>query len=431
MKRTKKFLLGLLATLSVLSGSLGLVACGGDNSSSSAGEATQIEKVYAQYVVYAQAEGQTPLSYEEWLATIKGDKGDKGDTGAQGVGIEKVEFDENGDLLITFTDGTKQTVEMPEQEEHVHTFGEWTVFTAEETFCENRLFFRVCAECNGVEWKQGSYADHDFTTVTTEPTCQAGGYDTKTCEICGKAETINPTPIADHAWATKYSFDNSYHWIDCDTCDEFKNKEEHTVLSSGECSVCKELVGATEGVVYDVSNGEAQVVMYEGTAKRVRIADTYQGAPVTKIGNEAFKNSAITSIVIPDSVTSIGDCAFYNCSSLTSIEIGNGVTTIGDDVFCLCDSLTSITIPTSVTSIGDCAFYYCSGLTSVVIPDSVTSIGSYAFYFCDSLTSITFNGTKAQWNAIEKGSYWNDDAPAKKVVCSDGEVFFSNWTDWN
>ena len=85
MKRTNKFLLGLLATLSVLSGSLGLVACGGDNSSSSAGEATQIEKVYAQYVVYAQAEGQTPLSYEEWLATIKGDKGDKGDTGAQGV----------------------------------------------------------------------------------------------------------------------------------------------------------------------------------------------------------------------------------------------------------------------------------------------------------------------------------------------------------
>ncbi len=130
MKRTKKFLVGFLAALGVLSGTLGLVACGGNDSTLSSGEVTEIEKVYAQYVVYAQAEGQTPLSYEEWLATIKGDKGDtgaqgekgdkgdtgaqgeKGDTGEQGVGIEKVELDENGDLLITFTDGTKQTVEM-------------------------------------------------------------------------------------------------------------------------------------------------------------------------------------------------------------------------------------------------------------------------------------------------------------------------------
>ena len=105
MKRTKKFLVGVLATLSVLSGSLGLAACGGNDSSSGVGEATEIEKVYAQYVVYAQAEGQEPLSYEEWLATIKGEKGEKGDkgekgekgdTGAQGVGIEKGEYWNSG-----------------------------------------------------------------------------------------------------------------------------------------------------------------------------------------------------------------------------------------------------------------------------------------------------------------------------------------------
>ena len=125
MKRTKKFLVGLLAALSVLSGALGVAACDEAESSSGAGEATEIEKVYAQYVVYAETQGQTPLSYEEWLASIKGEKGDKGDTGAQGekgdkgdtgVGIEKVEFDENGDLVITLTDGTKQTVVMPKSE---------------------------------------------------------------------------------------------------------------------------------------------------------------------------------------------------------------------------------------------------------------------------------------------------------------------------
>ena len=59
--------------------------------------------------------------------------------------------------------------------------------------------------------------------------------------------------------------------------------------------------------------------MYEGTATRVRIAETYNGAPVTKIANEAFKRSAITSIIIPDRVTSIGNYAFVGCTSLTDI----------------------------------------------------------------------------------------------------------------
>ena len=76
-------------------------------------EPTEIEAVYAQYVVYAEAQGQAPLSYEDWLATIKGEKGDKGE---DGVGIKSVQIDADGNLLITFTDGTSQTVEMPKQD---------------------------------------------------------------------------------------------------------------------------------------------------------------------------------------------------------------------------------------------------------------------------------------------------------------------------
>ena len=141
---------------------------------------------------------------------------------------------------------------------------------------------------------------------------------------------------------------------------------------------------------------------------------------VTTIGDYTFSNcSSLTSVTIPDSVTTIGDYAFSGCSSLTefngkfasedgrclifngtlnSFAIGcgateytipNSVTTIGDCAFHGCWSITSITIPDSVTTIGNRAFEYCSSLTSVTIPDSVTTIGAFAFFYCSSLTSVT------------------------------------------
>jgi len=107
------------------------------------------------------------------------------------------------------------------------------------------------------------------------------------------------------------------------------------------------------------------------------------------INNYAFAYCAnLTSITIPDSVTSISFRAFYYCTSLTSITIPNSVTSIGIDTFIGCTSLTSITIPNSVTSIGQGVFAS-TGLTSITIPNSVTSIGSAAFSNCTSLTSIT------------------------------------------
>ena len=97
--------------------------------------------------------------------------------------------------------------------------------------------------------------------------------------------------------------------------------------------------------------------------------------------------SSLTSITIPNSVTSIGGSAFSNCSSLTSINIPNRVTSIGAYAFYDCTGLTSITIPNSVTSIGSSAFEGCSGLTSITIPNSVTSIDGYAFY-CKNLMEV-------------------------------------------
>ena len=110
---------------------------------------------------------------------------------------------------------------------------------------------------------------------------------------------------------------------------------------------------------------------------------------VTSIGVCAFSDcTSLSNIVIPNGVASIGDAAFSYCYSLSNIDIPNSVTSIGDRAFLGCESLNSVVIPNSVTSIGDAAFGECYSLSDIVIPDSVTGIGNDVFFQCDSLTSV-------------------------------------------
>ncbi len=110
---------------------------------------------------------------------------------------------------------------------------------------------------------------------------------------------------------------------------------------------------------------------------------------VTRIGDSAFEScSSLAEVVIPNSVTRIGDRAFEGCSSLAEVIIPDSITGIGDHTFSLCKSLAEVIIPNSVTNIGKGAFQLCSSLAEVVIPNSVTRIGDYAFSSCSSLAEV-------------------------------------------
>lgn len=162
---------------------------------------------------------------------------------------------------------------------------------------------------------------------------------------------------------------------------------------------------------------------YNGAAADVTIPSRYQGKPVTTIGHAAFFNSAVTSVTIPDSVTSISDDAFVNCPQLTNISIPNSVTYIGFFAFGSCTSLKSITLPSSLSSISGALFSGCSQLTTIHIPVSVTSIGNNAFADCPSLMTVTYPGSKTQWDDITKGS--NSDVLENHLICAKLEATFT------
>ena len=142
-----------------------------------------------------------------------------------------------------------------------------------------------------------------------------------------------------------------------------------------------EYYSSADGVLFN--KDQTRLICYpEGKTGGYSIPNT-----VASIGNNAFQNcSGLSSIEIPNSVTEINSDAFLGCSGLTSVTIPNSVTYIGRDAFDNCTNLTSVTIPESVTEIEGYAFYGCSNLASINIPTSVTSIGNGVFNGCDKLS---------------------------------------------
>ena len=317
---------------------------------------------------------------------------------AQSILNEKIS---NIETIITSlneadVDNTKRIAVLESQMEallsaHEHTYGEWINFSGNDNvFCENRLFYRMCTECNVLEWKGGTYRHHIFTTIKTPPTCTSMGFDENTCQLCGYYEKVNYTEITNHTWESKYSYDSESHWLECSGCGTTKNKDTHTVGNNGLCITCEKPF-ETEGILYSLSsdNSYAEVVAYNGSSLNVVISDEYNGKPVRAVSSDAFISSNIVYVYIPDSVTEIGETAFKGCTYLKTVNIGDGVITIGQEAFSDCISLTSIIIPDKTTIISTLAFYNCISLKEAVIGNQVTTIEDCAFENCTALTDVT------------------------------------------
>ena len=314
-----------------------------------------------------------------------------------------------------------------------------------------------CSECNGnvkyavdggyitFDKKTGTITDCDSTVTKANIPQQIEGVAVKSIGASAFSECRSLTSVTIPNGVTNIG---ERAFSGCEGLTSVTISDSVTSIGRGAFSYCSSLTGIwvskgnryyssdASGILF--SKDQTTLIQYPGAFKAYTIPNS-----VTNIGDYAFYSCrSLTSVTIPNSVTNIGERAFSECKGLTSVTIPDSVTNIGGGAFSYCSSLTGIwvskgnryyssdasgilfskdqatliqcpgafkaytyTIPNSVTNIGDYAFYYCSDLTSVTIPDSVTSIGKEAFNFCYKLTDVYYTGTETAWNKIEISNY--------------------------
>ncbi|MDE7454319.1 MAG: leucine-rich repeat domain-containing protein [Clostridia bacterium] len=358
----------------------------------------------------------------------------KGEDGKDGVGIKNITINDDGELVITYTND--QNVNLGKITACGHNnFTQWS--TVCEPDCVTHGYQqRQCLECDYVEYRITEPFGHNFDSSYTvfEPTCSKEGLTLFICSVCAatKAEIIE--------------------------------KVDH-VFEFGECINCGFEMPGTEELIYEeIKNENGEVIAYavaglprDGDEIDVMVPSFYQGKPVTKINDYAFGGvdvgnrieSRVRNIIIGKNVVEIGEGAFSCCKTLKSVVIGKNVVKIGNQAFYNCPNLETvywnatackyagsidgkifeeaeyvknIYIGDDVTRIPDFGFTNCPRVECLNIPSSVKYIGAYAFVNMLSLKNINFDGTIDEWEAIVKGNYWTVYVTDCTVHCTDGDI---------
>ena len=286
-----------------------------------------------------------------------------------------------------------------------HTFGDWTTTKepTEEAECSRE---RSCTVCGYTETEEGIICTADnVAEIITSLKASENPY---TIIVTGEisSDTISAISTAlkgntsvkvnlDLGNTTGLTSIGNSTFSGCSSLSSVVIPERVTSIGGGAFSGCSSLENFDvdkNNLNYASSEDGKMLLNKDKTlllAFPTASGDVTIPEGVTSIGNTAFYGcSSLSSVVIPEGVTSIGGGAFSGCSSLSSVVIPEGVTSIGNSTFYGCSSLSSVVIPEGVTSIGSSAFYGCSNLSSVVIPEGVTSIGSGAFDGCSNLSSV-------------------------------------------
>jgi len=182
--------------------------------------------------------------------------------------------------------------------------------------------------------------------------------------------------------------------------------------------------------VYTISDGKATINRFNKEySGALSIAKILGGCPVATVGKNAFQSCTnLTSVTIPNSVTSIDEFAFWRCSQITSVTIPDSVTDINPAAFCACQNLKSISIPGSVTNIGKTAFNAC-GLMNVKISEGVRNIDNGAFEECKQLTTVAIPSSVTNIADLAfSGCTGLKDATIGEGVTSLGAYAFSGCT---
>lgn len=188
----------------------------------------------------------------------------------------------------------------------------------------------------------------------------------------------------------------SYAFSGCYGLEPVELKSEWTTIDSDAYTDADENVRPSSFSTSDYTMNGSTIVAYNGTIQRLVVPDKIDGVTVTAIGESAFQgNTIITSVVIPNTVKTIGAQAFYSCTGLKTLKLSDNLTSCGKNAFAYCTSLTSVTIPGSLTRMGYGMFQNCTLLKNVKLCEGVSNTNSYTFNGCTALSEIEFPSTMA------------------------------------